>query len=410
MISMKVRPSMLFVSNELRLPTETGSHVRISNLIRQYSEMYSVTLVTPGGIAKHSDVASEFIARHLSEVISVKQTQSSDRTRPSCLRYLLGPRGVLDFDPLPYLAAIGEIVARKGRFDVLHLERWYMTDIVKCDIGKRRWADKYVLDQDASDYNYRKQLAYSLEEGGFRKLKVCGEPWRVRIWEMRYLDKFDVVLVSSQKELEGIRLRTGCSNLVFIRNGYDVAETATQTVQSQEKALLFVGTLDYGPNLQGFEYICEHVLPRIRSKSPEAEFWHVGKCPKDLVERYTGTEGVRLLGFVDDISKVYSAASVVVAPIFQGAGTRIKILEAAAHGKGIVSTSFGAEDLDLVDGESIIIADSSEDMAAACLALLANAERASAIGQAARDVIAHKYGWSGIGCELRSAVSSVSGR
>jgi glycosyltransferase involved in cell wall biosynthesis len=401
------KPSLLFICNEFRYPTETGSQVRISNLIKLYSDKYLVHLIVPRFVSSDPTALDEFYAKFVYNVYVLDGKPEYDSKKRGLLRYLIGPRTVLDFDERPYISAINKLVASKGGFNVIHVERWYMADIVKNDLYKKLWSKSYILDFDGSDYYFRKQLVVLFNGSWFGKLKVFLEPWRVRLWEYRYLSKFDAVFVCSRKELGELERRTGCKNLLFVSNGYALPEIINVNSQTNENILLFVGTLGYGPNSRGFEYFVNSVWPLVRKELPKTEFWHVGKHTKEMIDRHGGKDGVRLLGFVEDISEVYRVATVVVAPILDGAGTRIKLLEAASFGKAIVATEFAAEDLGFSDGLNIVYANSPNDMAEKCVDLLLSPEKRRNLGNYAMKLVREKYTWSKIGSDMNEGLSRL---
>jgi glycosyltransferase involved in cell wall biosynthesis len=148
--------------------------------------------------------------------------------------------------------------------------------------------------------------------------------------------------------------------------------------------LLMVGIYSYEPNGEGARHFIEHTWPLIRQARPDAQAWFAGASPESIGDASRMPEGVRLLGFVDDIEAVYAQADVVICPILTGGGTRVKLIEAALRGKPIVSTTLGAEGLGFTDGQEALLCDSPADMAQACVALLAAPRKAEALGKAAR--------------------------
>jgi glycosyltransferase involved in cell wall biosynthesis len=149
---------------------------------------------------------------------------------------------------------------------------------------------------------------------------------------------------------------------------------------------MMVGIYSYWPNQDGAQWFVQDVWPTIRRSQPDARLWIVGPDSDALALRPNDPPGVEVIGFQPDLEPLYRDSSVVICPIRFGGGTRFKLVEAAMYAKAIVSTTVGAEGLPLRRGESIEIADTSSAFAIACLELAADAERARAIGAAARDV------------------------
>lgn len=135
--------------------------------------------------------------------------------------------------------------------------------------------------------------------------------------------------------------------------------------------VLFVGSLAHGPNAQGLEWFITEVWPSVQAKVPHARLTVVGMFPYDRLRNMLDEHGATLAANVPSVEPYYAEADMVVSPILFGGGTRIKILEAMAYGRAVVSTTIGAEGLDIVPGEHAMIADAPEDFADA-IATLAN--------------------------------------
>lgn len=155
--------------------------------------------------------------------------------------------------------------------------------------------------------------------------------------------------------------------------------------------LLMVGIYSYEPNGEGARHFIEHVWPLVRQARPDAQVWFVGASPQSIGDAARMPEGVKLLGFVDDIEAVYAQADVVICPILTGGGTRVKLIEAALRGKPIVSTTLGAEGLGFTDGQEALLRDSPAAMAEACVDLLAEPRKAGQLGDAARAFAQRHY-------------------
>ncbi|HMF40268.1 MAG TPA: glycosyltransferase family 4 protein [Polyangia bacterium] len=154
---------------------------------------------------------------------------------------------------------------------------------------------------------------------------------------------------------------------------------------SADKTVLFVGTFDYRPNVDAADRLARSIWPLVRARVPDARLVIVGKRP-EVVPAFSASprdESVTFTGFVDDIRTVYPPARVVCCPIGTGAGTRVKIVEAAGFARPVVSTALGAEGLDFADGSEILLRETDEALAAACSELLLDERRAATLGQAA---------------------------
>ena len=164
----------------------------------------------------------------------------------------------------------------------------------------------------------------------------------------------------------------------------------TITIAPLEKNLLFLGSFTYKPNVQAAEFLLEKIWPRIHNKIPDTRLT-IGGIHQEMIRHFNSPpQGVTFAGFIENLENAYAASTVVVCPILSGGGTRVKIIEAAAHGKAIVSTTIGAEGLNFVNGESILLRDDPDDFASACVELVESPSQAVSIGlKARREALKH---------------------
>jgi len=155
--------------------------------------------------------------------------------------------------------------------------------------------------------------------------------------------------------------------------------------------LLFLGRLHFGPNTTAADYLIQEIWPRVLVALPDARLLIAGSGPDCLASYTKKPKGVTFAGFVDDLDGLYEEVSVVCCPVLDGSGTRVKVLEAAAYGKPVVSTTIGAEGIELKDGEEIFLRDNAESFADACIRLLKDHSMAAIMGQRARAAVEEKY-------------------
>ena len=161
--------------------------------------------------------------------------------------------------------------------------------------------------------------------------------------------------------------------------------------------------MSWPPNAEGVRWLLREVWPLVRAEVPDARMLVVGGSPPADVEG----PGVEVPGRVPELAPWFARASVVVIPILSGAGIRLKVLDALASGKAIVSTTMGAEGAVVEDGEHLVLADDPAAFARAVVALLRDPARAASLGAAARRLAEERYDWRVLGDRFAQLVASL---
>ncbi len=177
------------------------------------------------------------------------------------------------------------------------------------------------------------------------------------------------------------RLGAG-KGVVAIANG--IRMPAEIPPPARERTILYVGGYDYQPNLEAAEILINRVFPLVRRSLPDARLIMAGPHPHCIPSYAAAPEGVEFTGFVKDLATVYARAAMICCPIINGGGTRLKLIEAAAYGKPIVSTAIGAEGLEFEREKEILIREKDADLAEACLRILTDGGFSEGLGAAAR--------------------------
>jgi glycosyltransferase involved in cell wall biosynthesis len=210
----------------------------------------------------------------------------------------------------------------------------------------------------------------------------------LRAWERRAIQLSRRTFVCSEHDRRHLSRAYGCENVDVIPNGVDIPRGERQ---STERNLLFLGTMSYLPNQTAADHLIRNIWPHVLSALPDARLIIAGNYPDRIPAYAESPAGVEFHGFADDLDRLYARAAVVCCPILAGGGTRIKILEAAAFGKPVVSTTVGAEGIDLKDGKEIVLRDDPRSFADACVLLLEDRAGAARIGTAARSAVRLTY-------------------
>jgi glycosyltransferase involved in cell wall biosynthesis len=200
-----------------------------------------------------------------------------------------------------------------------------------------------------------------------------------------------------------VRLCPG-ARVAVVPNVIDVEQYAAAP-DGDPSIVLYSGGMDWYPNQDAVAFFADRILPELRRRYPTLRFVVAGRTPPAAFHaRYRGRPGVEFTGRVPDMRTEIARAGLCVVPIRIGSGTRLKILEAAAMAKAVVSTRVGAEGLGFRDGSEIVLADEPPAFIDAVTALLGDHARRRALGQAARRRVETAFGPAALRCSLHAAL------
>jgi glycosyltransferase involved in cell wall biosynthesis len=181
----------------------------------------------------------------------------------------------------------------------------------------------------------------------------------------------------------------------------------TSPAISNDPVVLFLGTHHYLPNRAAAERLAQHIWPIVRNEIPDARLIIAGAASETLPSRHAGLPSVEYLGFVDDLDALYGRCRLVCSPIVHGGGTRIKLIEAAAYSRPMVSTRMGAEGLAFRDGQEIFLRETDAELASACTALLRDHTLCQRVGAAAREKMRSLYDARAVGLQIEQTISAA---
>ncbi len=207
----------------------------------------------------------------------------------------------------------------------------------------------------------------------------------------------------SQQDKEFLQKMSPNSPVHIIANGVDIDYFSYDGKNSETDALIYVGGFNWFPNLDGMNYFCEKILPIITGQIGYIQTFVVGKEDK----KFQYADKITPVGCVEDTRPYINKAKIFIVPLRVGGGTRLKILNAMAMGKAIVSTSIGCEGLDVQNGINIIIEDKPERFAEAVVELLNNDKKRKLLGDNARKLVEEKYTWEEIGEKMNEIYSKL---
>ena len=238
---------------------------------------------------------------------------------------------------------------------------------------------------------------------------ISWQEWRkMEAAERRYLRLADRVLAVSETDRDAFAAFLNAEKLTVIPTGVDIEYFQPLAGEETANSLVFTGSMDWLPNEDAIFYFADAILPLIRVHSPEVFLDVVGRNPSRKLQALAETEkSIRLTGWVDDIRPFVGRGSVCIVPLRIGGGTRLKIYEAMAMGKAVVSTSVGAEGLAVRSGENIVLADTPNDFAQAVISLLRDPRQRQQLGAAARTLVQENYSWTIVANDFASTLQEV---
>lgn len=237
----------------------------------------------------------------------------------------------------------------------------------------------------------------------------------VRRWERDYCPQFAANLVVSALDGERIREIAPTARTTVVANGVDTTYfDLPPNTEPTARGIVLLGSQAWYPNRDAVEYFLDDIWPKILAEEPKAVCTIIGQdpCPRALAADRDDPQ-VRVLGFVEDLRAELAQAAVFACPFRQGGGTRLKVLDAMAMRKAMVTTTIGAEGVPLQDGKHCLIADGAAAFAAAVVDLIRHPERRAQLGHNGRALVEAQYDWNAIGERLiqayRDALPSAAG-
>lgn len=376
---------ILFITPYPPYPPEAGGKIRSYNLIREVARHHDVVLFTLADatdLQKMTDHFSRFLGSV--EVFPVEPMGwFRKKRRPDFFRHFHSPG---------LEKRLVELLSRPG-IDVIHVEELCLLDALP------RTRVPRVLGRQKIDTFFYRALYES--DGRLKSFKWQSDLVKMVGQEKRAKKIFQGHVVCSQVDANRLQVLTGKINYRVVPNGVDLEYFKPAPCAADERrTLVFTGSMDYEPNVDGAHFFVEEIWPKIREQAPDVEVLFVGHRPIDSVLELGKQPGVTITGSVDDVRPYIRDASAVIVPIRIGEGTRLKILEAMAMRKPVVSTPPGAEGLRVKDGANISLAKDAEDFALRTLRLLENTDEAERIAVGGHETVSRTYGWNAIALNL----------
>ena len=401
------KPKLLFLGQTLPYPPDSGTAIRSYNVLRLLARDYDVTALCFYRRATTPDLSGSLAAlRTIApdvELFRIEQEYSRARMLADHARSVVTRRSYTAFAyrSSAFRRAILSRLARE-RFVIAHLDSLDLGDYVPLLAGMPIVAGHHNVESAL----LRRRAENEASALRRRYLEVQAQLTEGE--ERRWCPRAAVNLAVSDADKTDFQKLVPNARFEVIPNGVDV-DAFVPSAGGAKDGIVFVGGMSWFPNADALEFFEEEILPLVRARDEHVKVTWVGRAKPDVIARYA-SRGVELTGHVDDIRPYVGSAACYVVPLRIGGGTRLKILDAWAMGKAVVSTSVGCEGLDAVDGQNILIRDDPAAFAAAVTMVLHDSGLRASLERNARATAEQKYSWTVIGEKMRRVYGELLAR
>jgi glycosyltransferase involved in cell wall biosynthesis len=395
---------ILWVKADKLLPVQNGGNIRTYHVLRHLSAKHELTFYSYYGGSP-----DEAYERELSQQL------------PGAVAVCTGKRDLAGVARgLDYLAHLNSeppyAVSRFACFKVQEqLRSWFRQqrfEVAVCDFldAAVNFPGRLTIPSVLFQHNVESEIwrRHAATAGNAVKKMMYEMEFRKMLrYEQVEVRKFHHVIAVSENDRALMSQWVDKDRITTVPTGVDLGQFRPGSSATEPAALVtFVGAMDWEPNVDGVEYFCSEVWPAIKAEVPEARFRIVGRNPDRRVQKWA-SDSIEVTGRVPSVIEHLQQSAAVIVPLRIGGGTRLKIYEAMATEKAVVSTTVGAEGLDVHPGRDILLADDAKSFAQAVIMLLRDRELRRRYEKAAA-ATADQYGWPGIGEKFGEILQSVA--
>jgi len=387
---MRGRVRTLLLTQIVPNPPDAGPKAKTHYVLRTLANEHDIDLITFVRSQTEVDQAQE-LTRLCRSVTTIRL----QRRRATELVYLARSWA----RQTPFLVerdartAFADVVRKRlatGDIDILHADQLSMGQYLDLARGLRT---RRVFDAHNAVWELVRELS-PRQPTPVHRISASVEWRRLRRFEGRIARESDLTLAVSERDRDALRLAAGKAiKAAIVPIGIEVRERPV-VVPVRSSRLLSVATMHYPPNAEALRWFLSETWPLLANRCPQVRLDIVGpRPPADITAAGQRDDWISVHGYVEDVEPLYQQAAIFIVPLLSGSGVRVKILEAMARGVPVVSTSIGADGLDVQDGVHLLIADTPAEFAAAVAELLDRPERAIALATAARERMLERYDW-----------------
>lgn len=380
---------ILWVKAGKLLPVDTGGKIRSYNILRHLANRHEVTL-----LSYYSGRRDENYEREIRQHLPGAEPVHTAAWDANALE-----RGLFYVQRVPSSApfAVSKHTAAPVKQRVAEWLRTRRFDVAICDFlsASLNFPDQHVTPTVLFQHNvesslWQRQAQY--DPNLLKRLVFKLEAAKMTRYERQTVARFDHVIAVSEVDKAQMDPWTDPARISVVPTGVDLQHYKSAVGPSaREPRVLFLGSMDWEANIDGVDYFCREIWPQIKIAVPDAQFSIVGRNPPPRIQRLAGPD-IEITGWVASTIEPLQKAAVFVVPLRIGGGTRLKIYEAMAMRKAVVSTTIGAEGLDVAHGQDILLADEPDKFAARVIELLRDHPLRTRFEQAA-GATAARFDW-----------------
>ncbi|MGA7080209.1 MAG: glycosyltransferase family 4 protein [Terriglobales bacterium] len=400
---------ILWVKADKLLPVQNGGNIRTYHVLRYLSLRHELTFYSYYGGKPDSNYERE-LQRELPGAVAVCTGKKELAGAARGLDYL----GHVGAQP-PYAVSRFADEGVQQQLRTWFRERRF--DVAVCDFldAAVNFPGRLNIPSVLFQHNVESEIwrRHAETAGNPAKQMVYGMEFRKMLrYERGAVRRFQHVIAVSENDRSLMMEWVDGDRITVVPTGVDLAQYAPNPKASSSNTpepaplVTFIGAMDWEPNVDGVEFFCKEVWPAIKSEVPEARLRIVGRNPVRRVEKWA-SDSVEVTGRVPSVVEHLRESAVVIVPLRIGGGTRLKIYEAMAAAKAVVSTTVGAEGLDVQHGRDIILADDARAFSQAAIMLLRDRELRRRYEKAAAETAA-RYDWPAIGQRFSEVLQSVA--
>jgi len=376
---------ILIISNTFPYPPDTGEKIRNFNLIKHLSQNNHISLI----LLVNSFCKKEFlqeVGKYCSSVETVLLKRCSKLEHlPGIVGYLISGKPIASkfvFSKEMVRKIIQKILSEK--FDIIQIEHSIMAPYINA-IPKNNRSKKVLTFHNIGFVQFRRM--FKIEKNIYKKTRFLLNWFPMKRWELKIAENFDLCITMSDIDKKFLINFNPKLDISVVPNGIDTKKCSILPTDSSNNNILFIGKMEYEPNVDAVLFFYKEIFQIIKKQILNAKFFIVGSNPPKKIMRLGKDKNVIVKGYVDCINPYYENCALSIVPLRAGGGTRLKILEAMALGRPVVSTSIGAEGLEVEDGKNIMIADNTEEFAEKVMMLLRNKDKYKKIVENARRLV-----------------------